>query len=150
RVELDPVAVALAHRGEQVAVVIERQPRIEAAVEGDEVASELDQLVDFREHLLAREHVAAVLVREHVEGAVIALSNADVRVIDDPHHHVRGAVRLVPASAHLLRELLQLVVGGLVPERPRLVDRDAPHAGTKSSVSMNELTEKTALPGPAG
>ena len=33
RVELDPVAVALADRGEEVAVEVERQPGVEAAVE---------------------------------------------------------------------------------------------------------------------
>ncbi len=53
RVELDPVAVALAHGGEQVAVVVERQLRVEAAVERDEVAADLEQLVDLREHLVA-------------------------------------------------------------------------------------------------
>ena len=60
RVELDAVAVALAHRREQVAVVVERQLRVEAAVEADEVAADLEQLVDLREDVLAREHVAAV------------------------------------------------------------------------------------------
>jgi hypothetical protein len=53
RVELDPFAVALAHRGEEVAVVVQRQARVEAAVERDEVAAEVDQLVDLREHVLA-------------------------------------------------------------------------------------------------
>ena len=99
RVELDAVAVALAHRREEVAVVVERQLRVEAAVERDEVAADLEQLVDLREHVLAREHVAAVLVREDVERAVVALGDADVRVVDDPHHHVGGAVGLVPAGA---------------------------------------------------
>ena len=105
RVELDAVAVALAHGGEEVAVVVERQLRVEAAVERHEVASDLEQLVDLREHLVAVEHVAAVLVREDVERAVVALGDADVRVVDDAHHHVRGAVRLVPAGARRAGEL---------------------------------------------
>jgi hypothetical protein len=46
-------AVPLPHRSEQVAVVVQRQARVEAAVERDEVAAELDQLVDFGEHVLA-------------------------------------------------------------------------------------------------
>jgi hypothetical protein len=41
------------HGREQVAVVVERQPRIEAAVERDEIAAELDQLVDLGKHVLA-------------------------------------------------------------------------------------------------
>ena len=110
RVELDPVAVPLPYRSEQVAVEVERQLRVEAAVEGDQVAADLDQLVDLREHLVTREHVAAGLVRQHVEGAVVALGDADVRVVDDPHHHVGRAVRLVVAGPHLAGEPLQLLV----------------------------------------
>ena len=160
RVELDPLAVAGAHRCEQVAVVLERQLRVEAAVEADEVAAEVEQLVDLGEHVLAREDVAAALVREHVEGAVVALRDADVRVVDDPHHHVGGAVGLVPAGARGPGERLQLLVVAAQPELAGLVDRDAAvraHAGTASStgtssgssVSMKDETEKTALPAPA-
>jgi hypothetical protein len=157
RVELDALAVALPDGGEQVAVVAERQPRVEAAVEGDEVAAELEQLLDLREHGVPLEHVAARLVREHVEGAVVALGDAHVRVVDDPHHHVRGAVRLVPAGACRAGQLAQLLVVGLPPQPGRVLDGDAAHAGTASSdvtssgssVSMNELTENTALPAPA-
>ena len=157
RVELDALAVALADGGEEVAVVVERQLRVEAAVEADEVASDLEQLVDLGEDLVAVEDVATVLVRKDVEGAVVALGNADVRVIDDAHDHVRRLVGLVPARARLLRELLQLVVRRVVPELRRPLGGDARHAGTASStvtssgssVSMKELTEKTALPAPA-
>ena len=122
RVELDPVAVALADGGEEIAVEVERELRVEAAVEGDEVAADLEQVVDLREHLLAREDVAALLVREHVEGAVVALGDADVRVVDDPHHHVGGAVRLVEAATGGLRERLQLLVARVQPQLARLVD----------------------------
>jgi len=157
RVELHPVAVALAHGGEEVAVVVERQLRVEAAVEADQVAAELEQLVDLREHVAAVEDVAALLVRQDVERTVVTLGNADVRVIDDAHDHVRRLVGLVPARARPLRELLQLVVRRAVPKPCCLVSRDAGHAGTASStvtssgssVSMKELTEKTALPAPA-
>ena len=63
----------------------------------------------------------------------------------------------MPAVAHLLRALLQLLVRRLLPEPPCLDQVDTGHAGTASStvtssgasVSMNELTEKTALPAPA-
>ena len=53
RVELDPVAVALADGREEIAVEVERELRVEAAVEGDEVAADREQVVDLREHLLA-------------------------------------------------------------------------------------------------
>src|SRR6476646_4552045 len=59
RVELDAVAVPRAHRPEEVAVEVERQLGVEAAVECDEVAAELDQIVDLREYLVARQHVTA-------------------------------------------------------------------------------------------
>src|SRR5581483_9800174 len=90
----------------------------------------------------------------HVERAVVALRDADVRVVDDAHHHVGRAVGLVEAAAHLLRARLQLVVGGLQPQPARLGDVDAPAnaaaRGSGASVSMNELTENTALPAPGG
>ena len=53
RVELDAVAVLFADRREEVAVVVERQLRVEAAVESDEVAANLDQFVDLCEDVLA-------------------------------------------------------------------------------------------------
>src|SRR6266508_719825 len=152
RVELDAVAVSRTDSGEEVAVVVERQARVEAAVEADEIAADLEQLVDLREDVLARQDVAAVLVREDVERAVVALRDADVRVVDDPHHHVGGAAVIVVARPDLLREPLPLLVARVQPELARAVDVDAVHAATSAgaSVSMNELTEKTALPGPGG
>ena len=144
RVELHALAVALAHRREQVAVVVERELRVEAAVEADEVATDVQQLVDLVEDLLTREDVAAVLVRQDVERAVVALGDADVGVVDDPHDHVGRTVGLVVPPANLLRTLLQLLVGRVQPEVARLVDGDAGHR-----TSMKELTEKTARPVPA-
>ena len=68
---------------------------------------------------------------------------------------VAGLVHAV--SRRRVRVSLELVVARLVPEAGRLADRDPAHAGTASStvtssgssVSMNELTEKTAFPAPA-
>src|SRR5581483_3687783 len=98
------------------------------------------------------EDVAAVLIREHVERAVVALRDAHVGVVDDAHHHVRRPVGLVEPRADRLRALAELLVRRLVPQRACLVDADTSrHAGTASSagsVSMNELTENTALPAP--
>ena len=106
RVELDAIAVPGAHGCKEVAVEVERQLGVEAAVERDQVAADLEELVDLREDVAPGEDVAAVLVRQHVEGAVVALRDADVRVVHDPHHHVRRVVGLVKACACRLRELL--------------------------------------------
>jgi len=60
-------------------------------------------------------------------------------------------VRTVPPSTGTLGKRDQLLVGSLAPEACRLADVDPAHTGTAaSSVSMKELTEKTAFPGPAG
>ena len=90
-VELQRVAVAVADGGEEIAVVVERQMRIEAAVEAGEIAAEGEEFVEFSEDRVLREDVAAVLAGEFVEGAVVALGDADVGVVDDAHHHVGGA-----------------------------------------------------------
>jgi hypothetical protein len=149
RIELDPLAVPLAHGREQVAVVVEWQLRVEAAVESDEVAAGLEQLVDLREDVLSREHVAPRLVREDVERAVVALGDADVRVVDDPHDHVGRVVRPVPDRPRLGGEPPQLLVVAAQPELARLVDRDPRHTGTRAeSTSMNDDTENTAFPAP--
>ena len=62
--------------------------RVEAAVEGGEVAAEREQLVELGEDRSLGEDVAALLAGELVEGAVVALGDADVGVVDDAHHHV--------------------------------------------------------------
>ena len=51
-VELHAVAVAGADGGEEVAVVVEREVGVEAAVEADEVAAEGEEFVDLGEDLL--------------------------------------------------------------------------------------------------
>ena len=77
---------------EEVAVVVEREVGVEAAVEGGEVAAEGEQLVELGEDLALGEDVAAVLAGESVEGAVVALGDADVGVVDDAHDHVGAGV----------------------------------------------------------
>ncbi len=52
-VELQCVAVAVTNGGEEVAVVVEREMRVEAAVECGEVAAEREQLVELREDRFA-------------------------------------------------------------------------------------------------
>ena len=53
RVELHPLAVALPYGCEELAVVVDRELRVEAAVEADEIASDLEQVVDLREDVVA-------------------------------------------------------------------------------------------------
>ena len=62
------------------------------------------------------EDVAALLAGEFVEGAVVALGDADVGVVDDAHHHVGGAVGGMEAGADLCSEVAEFGVGGVLPE----------------------------------
>ncbi len=124
-VELECVAVAVTNGGEEIAVVVEREMRVEAAVECGEIAAEGEQLVELREDRFVREDVAPVLTGELVEGAVVALGDADVGVVDDAHHHVGGAVGGVEAGADLGSEGAELGVGGVLPEVAGVVERDA-------------------------
>jgi len=79
-VELEGVAVAGADGAEEVAVVVEREVGVEAAVEAGEVAAEGEELIELGEDLGLGEDVAAGLAGEAVEGAVVALGDADVGV----------------------------------------------------------------------
>ncbi len=72
-----------------------------------------------------REDVAAVLAGEFVEGAVVALGDADVGVVDDAHHHVGGAVGGMEAGADLRGEVAEFGVGGVLPEVAGVFGRDA-------------------------
>ena len=63
-----------------------------------------------------RQDVAALLAGEAVEGAVVALGDADVGVVDDAHDHVGAGVGRVEAAADLGGEVAEFGVGGVVPE----------------------------------
>jgi hypothetical protein len=77
-VELDAVAEAGADGADEIAVVVDGELGVEAAVEADEVAAESEKLVDLGEDLRLGEDVSAGLAGERVEGAVVALGDADV------------------------------------------------------------------------
>src|SRR6185312_2733004 len=85
-VELDAIAVARANGREEIAVVVERKMRIEAAIEGGEVAAEGEEFVEFGEDVSLRENVSTGLAGQLVKRAVVALCDADVGVVDDAHH----------------------------------------------------------------
>ena len=90
--------------------------RVEAAVEGGEVAAEGEEFVELGEDSSLREDVAAGLAGEFVEGAVVALGDADVGVVDDAHDHVGGAVGGVEAGADVGGECAEVGVGSVLPE----------------------------------
>ena len=102
---------------------------IEAAVEGGEVAAEGEQFVELAKDLVLLHDVAALLAGEAIEGAVVALGDADVGVVDDAHDHVRAGVGCVKAAADQHGERAELGVGGVLPEPAGLVDRDAATCG---------------------
>ena len=124
-VELELIAVTSANIGEEVAVVAERQMRVEATVESREVAAKGEQIVQLGEDIVLLHDVAALLPRQPVEGAVVALGDADVGIVDNPHDHVRAGARDVETAADLCGESPELIVRGMLPEPPRIVPRDA-------------------------
>ena len=133
RVELDAVAIAGADGAEEITVVIERQMRIEAAVEGSEVTAEHEQFVEFGEDLILRQHIPACLAGQLVESAIVALRHADIGVVDDAHDHVCACRRRMKARAHLRRHLAQFRVRALTPERQRIVRRNALACGNSGA-----------------
>ena len=98
---------------------------VEAAVECGEIAAEGEQLVELGEDGFLRQDVSAFLTRELVEGAVVALGDTDVGVVDDAHHHVGGAVGGVEAGADVGSERAELGIGGVLPEVAGVAGRDA-------------------------
>src|SRR6185437_4592904 len=121
------ILIALTNGGEELAVVVERKMGVEAAVEAGQVAAERKQLIQFGEDLVAAEDVAAGLAREAVEGAVIALGDTDVGVVDDPHNEVGALIGRMEAGARGRSKLLQLGVGGVAPEAESVVSRKPGH-----------------------
>ena len=124
-VELDAVAVAGADGANQIAVVVERELRVEASVEAGQVAAEGEQFVDLGEDLLLAEDVSARLAGKRVEGAVVALRHADIRRVDDPHQQIGACVGRVEARAHQRGERAHLFVRHLAPEQEGICGRDA-------------------------
>jgi hypothetical protein len=125
RVKFQAVPISLPDGPEQIAVIVERQVRVEASVERCQIAPECEQLVQLGEHLFLAHHVAARLPGQLVEGAVVALRDAHVGIVDDAHHHVGAGVRGMEASADLRGKLAQFGVGGVLPEPERVLGRDA-------------------------
>jgi hypothetical protein len=115
-IELDPISVAITNGSEEVAVEVQRQLRVESAIERDQVTAQFLELIDLREDVLAPQDVPAILVRQHVERAVIALGDAHVRVVDDAHDQVGRDIRLVEPGSDGGREALQQIIVRFGPE----------------------------------
>jgi len=99
--------------------------RIEAAVEGGEIAVEREEFVELGEDGILREDVAAFLPGKLVEGAVVTLGDADVCVVHDAHDHVGAFVARMEAVTDGGGEFAQRCVVGVLPEPARVVDGDA-------------------------
>lgn len=115
-VEGEGFAVTLVEAAEERAVVVHPEVGVEAAVEPDELAADGGHGVDPLHQLLEAEDVGALLAGELVERAVVAARHAHVRVVEDGHDHVGGAVGRVEARAGVAGELLEEGVVGLFPE----------------------------------
>jgi len=126
-VELEGVAVSCADGSEEIAIVAKRKLRVEAAVEGSQISAEGEQLVQLCEDVFVAEHITAACVRKLIKGAVIALSNADVRVIDNAHYHVGAGIRGMKAAADCVGQRTKFGVGGILPEPASVgsIDPDA-------------------------
>jgi hypothetical protein len=125
RIELQLIAVAVANRAEEIAIIVQRKMRIEASVERRKVAAQRQQFVKLGKDLLLREHVSSFLPGQFVEGAVVALCYADVGVVHDAHHHVGATVRGMEARPHLRGEAAHLFIRRLAPQQRRILRRDA-------------------------
>ena len=102
---------------------------VEAAVEAGEIAAQGEQFVELGEDLIVGEDVAAFLAGELVEGAVVALGDADVGVVDDAHQHVGAGCGRVEAGAYLGGEAADVRVAGFAPQQEGFVGRDAGLSG---------------------
>ena len=83
RQAVDREREARLHPAEQILVPADRQLRVEAALQQDLHAAQVDGLLELLRELLARQHVALGLVGGRpVEVAELAAGHADVRVVD--------------------------------------------------------------------
>ncbi len=124
RVQVDPVA--LLDRAEEVLVVVDPEVGVVAALHQDAGAADRERLLDLLEDDRLREQVALVAVAgAPVEGAEVAVGDADVRVVEVPVDDERDPVGigLAPAAAR----------------RPRGRPRRARASAAASTASSSEI-----------
>src|SRR5579875_3648496 len=100
RIEFHTIAISLANGGKQIAIVAERQVRIETAIESRKIAAEGEQLVNLCEDLITAHHIAFRMTGKTIKRTVIALRDTHVCVIDDAHDQIRAIMRLMKTRAY--------------------------------------------------
>ena len=95
--------VARLDRAEQVLVPVDVEIGMVAALHQEGRAAERERLLDLLEdHRLRQDVALARIARPAVEGAEVAVRDADVRVVDVPVDDERDLVRVRLAPAHLV------------------------------------------------
>src|SRR5271170_1323358 len=119
RIKLEPIAVPFANRAEQVAVVVQWKVRVESTVECGQISAKREKFIELRKDRLPGQNIASFLSGQPIKRTIVALSYADIRVVDNPHYHVGAAFRWNKAIAHRRGQLAKLVIRGVLPQPPR-------------------------------
>ncbi len=93
---------------EEALEVVQRERRVQPALDEDLRAPQVQELLDLAEDRLARKDIPPVLAGQPIKVAEFTLDPADVRVVDDPADDVRDAalgVQPEPDQARPCREL---------------------------------------------
>src|SRR5205814_1220657 len=102
RVEMD--LVPRLDRGEEILVVVDAEVGVVAALHEEAGAAERERLLDLLEDDRLRQQVALALVaRPAVEGAEVAVGDAEVRVVEVAIDDEGDALRVVQPVADLVR-----------------------------------------------
>ena len=91
--------------GEEVLVPLDPQVRVVAPLEQQGRAAQVERLLDLAEDHRLRQDVALGVHRRPVEGAEVAVGDAEVGVVDVPVDHERHDVRVAARVAHPRRRL---------------------------------------------
>ena len=158
RVEVDLVARLDAR--EEVLVPLDAEIGVVAALHQHGRAAERERLLDLLvDHRLGQDVALARVARAPVEGAEVAVGDADVRVVDVPVDDERDLVGIGLARAHLVgraadrdevaRAQQRRGVVVLEPARPRAPARESPATGrvatsTAIGVSVRERWRRSA------
>ena len=106
---------------DQVQVVLEGEGRVVPSLEEDRGGAPLHGPGDLRHDLVDGEGVGLGVARLPVEGAELAVGDADVRVVRVRVDRERHLAAGVEAAAHGIGELADLEQGGLGQEPPALL-----------------------------
>ena len=147
RVQVD--RVALLERAEEVLVVVDAEVRVVPALHEDARAADRERLLDLLVDDRLREEVAlGAVAGPAVEGAEVAVGDADVRVVDVPVDDERDPVRVGAASAQLRRRPCRprrgpSTRGARAPRRRRSARRPAPCRGSRSIMQAPPLRRRS-------